>query len=162
EVEVVGFENECPLLRLLGKADRVSDLVGEKLSEPHVRSVLDRVFASQGLAPTFALVVPIADRPAYYRLYLQGPPAQVDTRPLAAALEAGLRETPHYASPVGLGHLAPADACVLDPAGEPAARVYLRCQIRRGVRPGNVKPAVLESWPGWADEFATADRTPTA
>ncbi len=31
-VEVVGFEHECPLLRFLGKTDRVSDLVGEKLA----------------------------------------------------------------------------------------------------------------------------------
>lgn len=158
EVEVVGFENECPLLRFLGKADRVSDLVGEKLSEPHVRSVLDRVFATHRLAPAFALLVPIMARPARYRLYVQGLPTDFDDALLAAELEFGLRENPHYAYAIGLGQLDPAEVCVLDAAGDSASQVYLRCQIRRGIRPGNVKPVVLDAWPGWPEEFATIDR----
>jgi hypothetical protein len=158
EVEVVGFENECPLLRFLGKADRVSDLVGEKLSEPHVRSVLDRGFATHSLAPAFALLVPVAGRPARYRLYVQGRPTDFDEALLAAALESGLRENPHYAYAIGLGQLAPAEVHLLDPIGEPASQVYLRCQIRRGIRPGNIKPAVLDAWPGWPEEFASIDR----
>lgn len=162
EVEVAGFENQCPLLRFLGKADRVSDLVGEKLSEPHVRSVLDRIFAADGLTPTFAMLVPVAFRPTHYRLYLQGPPQDLDTGSLAAALEAGLSENPHYAYAVGLGQLRPADVSVLDPVGESASQVYLRCQVRRGLRAGNIKPAVLDSWPGWAEEFAAVHRTPNA
>src|SRR5262249_54105242 len=40
EIEVVGFHHQCPLLRFLGKSDQISDLVGEKLAEPHVRTVL--------------------------------------------------------------------------------------------------------------------------
>ena len=44
EVEVVGFANRCPLLRFLGKSDCIGDLVGEKLSEPHVRAVLHGLF----------------------------------------------------------------------------------------------------------------------
>ncbi len=64
EVQVAGFLHQCPLLRFLGKADRVSDLVGEKLAESHVRSVCARVFAALGLAPRFALLAPVADRPA--------------------------------------------------------------------------------------------------
>jgi hypothetical protein len=159
EVEVVGFENECPLLRFLGKADRVSDLVGEKLSEPHVRSILDRVFTDHEWAPVFALLVPVVARPARYRLYVQGPPTDFDDALLATALENGLRENPHYAYAVGLGQLAPAEVCVLDTAGESASQVYLRCQIRRGARPGNIKPAVLDAWPGWPEEFAAIDRT---
>ncbi len=33
EVEAAGFLRQCPLLRFLGKCDRISDLVGEKLAE---------------------------------------------------------------------------------------------------------------------------------
>jgi len=163
EVQVVGLENECPLLRFLGKADRVSDLVGEKLSEPHVRSVLDKVFAANGLTSRFAMLVPVETLPGRrYRLYLQGLPPHVDGVSLTAALEEGLRQNPHYAYAVGLGQLAPAEVCVLDPAGEPASQVYLRCQIRRGMRAGNVKPAVLDPWAGWSEEFAKLGRTPSA
>ena len=45
EVEVVDFENECPLVRFVGKSDRVCDLVGEKLADAHVRGALERIFA---------------------------------------------------------------------------------------------------------------------
>ena len=59
EVEVVGFFRRCPLLRFLGKSDRVSDLVGEKLAEAHVQGVLDRLLAAAELQPRFALLVPV-------------------------------------------------------------------------------------------------------
>ena len=72
-MEVVGSHHQCPLLRFAGKGDATSDLVGEKLAEPHVRAVLDRLIATQGLQPRFAVVVPIVDRPAHYRLYIQAP-----------------------------------------------------------------------------------------
>ena len=49
EIEIVGFENQCPLLRFLGRADGGCDLVGEKLAEPHVRGVLDRLLDGRGL-----------------------------------------------------------------------------------------------------------------
>src|SRR5262249_49343993 len=66
EVEVVGFHHQCPLLRFAGKYDGTSDLVGEKLAEPHVRAVLDRLLAARGSQPCFALLVPILARPARY------------------------------------------------------------------------------------------------
>ena len=65
EVEITGFSAECPLLRFLGKADRVVDLVGEKLAESHVRSVLERVFARHRCTATFALLVPVLGTAAH-------------------------------------------------------------------------------------------------
>ena len=73
EIEIVGFHHQCPLLRFLGKCDQISDLVGEKLAEPHVRAVLERLPVLSRLAPRFTLLVPALDRPPRYRLYLQGP-----------------------------------------------------------------------------------------
>ncbi len=153
EVEVVGFEHQCPLLRFLGKADRTSDLVGEKLAEPHVRAVLDRVFAAQGLAPRFALVVPVEGRPAHYCLYLQGPECGSPPAALSAALQAGLEENPHYAYAVRLGQLGPVEVEILDPAGTPAWSLYEQRALARGQKAGNIKPAALDAWPGWSDVF---------
>jgi hypothetical protein len=155
EVEVVGFDNQCPLLRFLGKADRVSDLVGEKLSEPHVRAVLDRLFAAHRLEPRFALLAP-EDGPPRYRLYLQA--AGLDGRPellaaLQTALQAGLAENPHYRYAVGLQQLAPAEIHVLDSDGEPGWQVYERVCLARGQKCGDIKPAALDSQPGWSQEF---------
>jgi hypothetical protein len=157
EVEVVGFENDCPLLRFLGKADRVSDLVGEKLAEPFVRSALDRLFAAQHLVPHFALLVPVEGWPARYRLYLQGANLADNSIPVARIqelLDAALAENPHYAYAVRLGQLAPVEIAILDPRGEPGWCVYERCCLARGQRAGNIKPAALDSWTGWPAEFA--------
>jgi hypothetical protein len=148
EMEVAGFENECPLLRFLGKADSVSDLVGEKLSEPHVRAVLERVLAAAGLTPQFALLVPVAGRPSRYRLYVQTAAA---VEGLQAPLEAGLAENPYYRQAVALGQLAPVEVRQLDPDGEPGWRVYERVCLARGQRAGNIKPTALVTGPDWAD-----------
>jgi hypothetical protein len=160
EVEVAGFENECPLLRFLGKSDCISDLVGEKLAEPHVRVVLERVFAKHGLTPRFALLAAVAGRPARYRLYLQSPGAG-DSAGLIAGLEAGLEENPHYRHAVHLGQLAPAEIEVLDPQGEPGWQIYERRCLARGQRAGNIKPLSLEKVP---DTFTAAspNRKPVA
>jgi hypothetical protein len=150
-VEVVGFEGECPLLRFLGKGDRVSDLVGEKLAEVHVREVLDRAFAALGLAPSFALLVPVEGRPARYRLYLQGPhdaPAG-----LREAVQAGLEENPYYRHAIRLGQLDSLEVSVLPPGGEPGWAVYERVCLARGQKAGDIKPAALDVWMGWPREF---------
>ena len=96
-VEVVGFEKQCPLLRFLGKADRVSDLVGEKLGEPHVRDALNRAFSAHAISPRFCLVVPVAGQPPHYRLYLQG--SELVGRPelpgsMASVVQTGLEDNP--------------------------------------------------------------------
>jgi hypothetical protein len=56
-VEVVGFHQQCPLLRFLGRS-AVSDLVGEKLDEAFVAAVLDRVLRWHGITSRFALLAP--------------------------------------------------------------------------------------------------------
>jgi hypothetical protein len=153
EVEVVGFEQQCPLLRFLGKADRTSDLVGEKLAEPHVRAVFDRVFAAHGLTPRFALLVPVEGRPARYRLYLQAPGLPFHLGGLSMALQAGLEENPHYAYAVRLGQLGPVEVQLLDPGGVPAWSLYEQQALARGQKAGAIKPAALDAWLGWPEVF---------
>ncbi|MHC4401571.1 MAG: GH3 auxin-responsive promoter family protein [Planctomycetota bacterium] len=157
EVAVVGFENGCPLLRFLGKADCVSDLVGEKLSEPHVRQVLHRMFSSTDLSPTFALVVPVDGRPPRYRLYLQGLKEQHRSPTvvsLAESLEDGLSENPYYRYAVSLGQLAPAEVNLLDDASQSGRARYERRCLELGQRLGDIKPTTLDPRPGWAEVFA--------
>jgi len=156
EVEVVDFEEQCPLLRFLGKSDRVSDLVGEKLSEAHVGGVLNRLFETRCLSPDFAMLVPVDGRPPRYRLYLQGGGGTgVSRRQLAAALQAGLEENPHYRYATRLEQLAPVEVSVLDASSEPAGQIYHRRCVAEGQKPGDVKPAALDPRPGWAEEFAS-------
>ena len=158
-VEVVGFENQCPLLRFIGRMDRVTDLVGEKLGEPHVREVLDYAFAAHGVAPRFALVVPVDEETRCYRLYVQGidggaTQSLVDS--LAASIQAGLEENPHYRHAIRLGQLAALQVHVLAGSGEPGWAVYERECLARGQKPGDIKPTALDSWTGWPIRFAEA------
>ncbi|HYT87664.1 MAG TPA: GH3 auxin-responsive promoter family protein, partial [Gemmataceae bacterium] len=153
EVEVVGFHERCPLLRFLGKMDRVSDLVGEKLAEVHVRGVLERTLAARGWAVRFALLVPVLGRPSHYALYLQGPGLGADTAALAADIQAGLEENPHYRYAVGLGQLATVEVRLLRADGPAAWRVYEAVCLERGQKLGDIKPAALDAWTGWPERF---------
>jgi hypothetical protein len=157
EVEVVGSYQECPLLRFIGRSDATSDLVGEKLAEPHVRAVLDRLLATQALRPRFALLVPVLDRPARYRLYLQAPELSGGSQPLGQlrqGLEDGLRENPYYRHAVAVGQLAPAEVVALNPGGGSAWLLYERRCLAEGQKCGNVKPTALDRRTGWPDFFA--------
>lgn len=157
EVEVVGFQQQCPLLRFLGKSDSTSDLVGEKLAEAHVRAVLDALFVAQSLQPRFALLVPIVERPARYRLYMQAP-GITDGSPLLdrlrQGLEDGLKENPYYRHAVAAGQLAPAEVTALDPAGDSAWMRYERRCLAEGQKCGSIKPTALDRRTGWSEIFA--------
>jgi hypothetical protein len=157
EVEVVGFSNQCPLFRFLGRGDHVSDMVGEKLAEPHVRLAVDRSLAVCGLEPRFSLLTPLRERPVRYRFYLQLAtgakfhPTMIDQ--LQRLLEAHLAENPHYRYAVGLCQLAPVEIRPLDAHGEPAWQLYQRRCLARGQKAGNIKPVALDTWDGWPEVF---------
>jgi hypothetical protein len=120
--------------------------------------VLDRSLARRGLAPRFALLVPVEGKPARYRLYVQGPGLANGAelfRGLEADLQAGLEENPHYRYAVSLGQLARVEVQALR-SSEPAWRIYERRCLARGQKAGDVKPTALDRWTGWAEEFRAA------
>lgn len=153
-VEVVGFVNQCPLLRFVGRADRVSDLVGEKLDETHVRDVVDQVLRECGLSPSFSMMVPVDNGVRCYRLYLQGVTlSAAQKRDLEARLEAGLNDNPYYHYAVQLGQLASLQVQLLPSNGDSAWSVYERECVARGQKLGDIKPTVMHGWTGWAKKF---------
>jgi hypothetical protein len=155
-VEVTGFENQCPLLRFVGRADRGCDLVGEKLREPHVQEVLRRVFAAHQLAPRFALMVPVAADLRGYCLYLQGDDVErMNTRCqwIARDVERGLCENPYYRYAVQLGQLRPLVVRILKVRFEEAWQTYEHTCLARGTKAGDIKSSLLDSWTGWCHQF---------
>jgi hypothetical protein len=156
EIEVVGFSNQCPLIRFLGKSELVSDLVGEKLAEPHVRDVLDRLPALREIQPRFALLVPVLDRPPRYRLYIQGPAANAAHSLLEALrveLQSGLEENPYYRHAISVGQLSAVEVAALDPAAEPAWLLFERHCLGQGQTCGDLKPIALDRRTGWPERF---------
>lgn len=155
-IEVVGFENRCPLVRFCGRPE-TSDLVGEKLTEAQVRAVLERAFALVGIRPRFALVAPVPASPPHYRLYLQLQPADAELQSslpaLAERLQTGLEENPHYRYAVRVGQLAAIELRELDPQAECGWRVYERHALASGRKLGDIKPTVLDQGAKWSGEL---------
>lgn len=118
-----------PLLRFLGRADNISDLVGEKLDEGFVASCL------AGLG-RFAVLVAVEDRAPYYLVILEGDNADAA---LGQRLDGRLCANPQYAYARRLGQLGPLR--VQTRAG--AEQAYLRWRVDQGQRLGDVKPPSL-------------------
>ncbi len=149
QVEVVGHVAATPCIRFLGKGDRVADWFGEKLSEPFVTTVVEQVLAQATIVPRFVLFAP-ADLPDgfAYTLYLEAETV-VDCAQAAQALDAALCANFHYAYCRRLGQLGPARVQrVVD-----GAAIYLAVVQQRGVKLGNIKPALLDREPVWDDAF---------
>jgi len=140
-------------VRFIGRANGTSDLVGEKLDEVHVRTVLERVFAECGVEVSFAIMVPVAGPTPQYRLYLQGPGA-LPLAHLCERVQCGLEENPYYRHAVQMGQLAPLGICLLDPKGPTGGEYLERAALARGQKIGDVKPRALDPWPGWEGIFA--------
>lgn len=137
-VKVHGFAGTAPLLEFLGRGAQVSDLCGEKLSEPFVVSAL------QPLGVRFAVVAPAGAQDRYL-LYLDAAEASVErAAALAARAEAALCRNPQYAYARQLGQLA-----ALEPrrCTRPLDS-WLGAGMARGQRLGDIKPPALAP-AGW-------------
>ena len=134
-VRVDGFVGRTPSVRFVGRAGNVSDRFGEKLDEPFVAGVVDRL-----RQPTwrFAMLAPDGPR---YALYVDG---DVSVG-LADRLDAELRRNPHYGYCRDLGQLGA--ATVVEVSG--GSEGYLRRLAASGQRIGDVKPSALSRLEGW-------------
>lgn len=151
-IEVVGFKASCPLVRFIGRANGTSDLVGEKLDEVHVRTVLERVFAECGVEVPFSLVVPVAAPTPHYRLYVQSQ-RELPLARLCELVQCGLEENPYYRHAIRMKQLAPLDFHSLVPAGPSGWEYVERAAVARGQKIGDAKPRMLDPWPGWEAIF---------
>jgi len=151
-IAVNGFAGSTPSIEFVGRADRVSDRFGEKLSDGFVTGVIDELFASLS-PPRFAMLAPesIAEGIAYTLLVEpEGPlPAGLDR-----TLERCLRRNPHYAWCVELGQLRPARVVSVGPRAD---RTYLEACAARGQRLGDIKPSSLRTESGWEHALRGVD-----
>ena len=135
-IAVSGFLDKTPCIEFLGRQGAGSDICGEKLNDAFVGGIL-RELSGDG----FSLLVP---NQAGYTLYSN---SDID----AAALERRLAENPHYKWAVQINQLRPVRVVKVSDA---ASSVYLEVCCSRGQKLGDIKPAALDTWPGWHDTFA--------
>lgn len=151
-VEVVAHEAQCPLLHFVGKADQISDLVGEKLAEPFVARQISSLLKQHGLTATFAMLIPIATPPRY-RWVLQLQHGAKINPAIVAHLDDLLMENPHYAYARGLKQLHSIELCEIDTHAPSAWEIYERELLRQGARAGNIKPVSLACSTQWDRVF---------
>lgn len=134
-VECTGFCERTPALRFLGRAGNVSDLCGEKLSEPFVAEVLAALWPDAASRPEQAWLRPFSEPDgAGYELVVFRPIPDA----LLEDLDDRLRENPHYDLARKLGQLLPPRACI-----EPETTPGFAPNDPR--RLGDIKPLVLKS-----------------
>ncbi|HXH37793.1 MAG TPA: GH3 auxin-responsive promoter family protein [Thermoanaerobaculia bacterium] len=134
--DLVRYEGQSdsgrPILEFVGRGNAVSDLVGEKLTEPFVASCLATV-------PGFRLLVPARASNGYVLMTEAGAPVSIE------AIERRLCDNPQYAYARRIGQL---EALRLMPIQRLYDR-YARAQTEEGVRLGDVKPAALRNERAW-------------
>jgi len=150
-VEVTDFYHQVPCIKFIGKADRVSDFFGEKLSEQFVANVLERFFKQHHLAPMFAMLTPGDTDTFHYTLYVELPTystIELSTH-LTTELDSALRENFHYDYCRNLGQIGEARIIPVTCGAE----TYIRACQARGQKLGDIKSAVLQKTTGWGTWF---------
>ena len=148
-----------PVIRFEGRA-HLSDLVGEKLEEGHVRSVLTRLLASHGTRPRFLLLAPErTSAGGYYTLFIEPeePLSPSREEAILEALDQGLGENFHYRYARELGQLERPRMVVIEE--NTGRESYMRRCAASGQRLGDIKPVLLDHRTGWREAFTPAKRT---
>lgn len=129
-VRCVSVRDGCPRLVFEGRATLVSDMVGEKLEEAFVASVLNTLGVIAALAPE-------ANHKPHYELWLDD--ESPEHAALARAVDAALRANPQYAYARDLGQLGPVIAI-----HRPAFQAHRsQARLAAGHRLGDLKPVCL-------------------
>lgn len=139
-VEVTALDGELPILRFIGRAN-TSDAFGEKLTEAHARSAIERACPDA----QFAMLALEDEGEPHYALFVDAE-AAVDVD----ALDESLRTNPHYEYCRRLGQLGPARVVRVE--GDAHGRYLAACQSD-GQRLGDIKPLALHPGRNWTKRF---------
>lgn len=137
-IRVSHFYQKTPCLEFLGRDRSISDLVGEKLSETFVKTVLEDL----SLEPTFfKTLVPVTQPVAHYLLLLDE--AQEPPEAIAQQLDRELMRSPHYRHARLLGQLAPPRVFI----SKEIPHALIRYRTQSGKKWGDLKPEILATAP---------------
>lgn len=153
-VKVVGFKDQCPLIKFVGRNSKISDLFGEKLNDYHVSKVANEVLKENSLEPSFFMTAPerIGESVAYTLFVESNSP--IDSKKLAEEFDLKLQDNYHYKYCRKLGQLVTPKVFLIEKTSDRSASdIYLEENRINGKKIGNVKPAVLSSRLDWSKKF---------
>jgi len=149
-IQVVGFVEQCPLIRFIGREGHVSDWFGEKLTDAYVSGVLKDAVARAGVIPAFAMVAYDDGPPAGgYVLYIESVASDEELQRLGEDVESALCRAFHYDYARRLQQLASLRVF----RTEAAETYFLERSMREGQRAGDVKLTALDRRSGWSRTF---------
>ncbi len=157
-VEVLGFEVECPLIRFVGKQDKVVDICGEKLNEQFVSNVVKQVISKVSHHPSFWMVAPerSSAQVVEYILFVQfenGPFIEEEVlRGIGQEIDSAFRENFHYDYCRRLGQLGHCKVFLIG-NDQDAFQTYLTTCVELGQRLGDIKPVALHPYQYWSTKL---------
>jgi hypothetical protein len=136
----VGYVEQTPDLKFLGRGKEISDMVGEKLSALPLPQFFKTIQSQQGITATaMYLCSHVTPRPGY-RLLISGVDEN-DAQILTKALESCLFQNPYYEQAVQLGQLTPLGyLCIPD---DFSLRLFRHYQNQKRIRDGDIKLPLL-------------------
>jgi len=155
-VRVTGSIGDAPTIVFISKEGLVSDLHGEKLNAFHVQRCFEDACRTARLQPAFTLVAPcmmFSGRHSYGLFIGSAGLAQEQIRTFGALVENGLRQNFHYALCQSTGQLGSLRCYQIHGDGRKGFSIYHAEMERRGFKPGDIKPAVLDHQSGWEKLF---------
>lgn len=154
-IEVLGFEAQCPLIRFVGKQDKVVDICGEKLNEQFVSDIVKPILAELSHQPTFWMMAPVQSSTVEYTLFIQfedGSDLDGTLERMGREIDQALRENYHYDYCRRLGQLGQCRVFLVD-SRQSAHEAYLNVCTELGQRLGDIKPVALHPFKDWSQKF---------
>ena len=158
-VEICDFWKKVPVMRFVGRSDKVVDLVGEKLNEILAERFVGETLKKFDISPLFWMVAPQKlDLGCYrYTLFMELRDfVEKDILvKLAEAIDGKFKENYHYRYARILGQLSGLGLFLIDSKnGESAGEIFIKTSYRLGQQLGSIKNARLHRYEDWAKEFS--------
>lgn len=148
-VQVSGFFHGTPCLKFMGRGNRFSDMVGEKLSEYQVVEMIQRLRRTMHLENLKVLIYADSHAgTAFYCALVDGENIWSETIPsMEYLMDSEIRKNPYYDQARNLGQLGAIKVRLLNPGQYEA--IMRQIQLGKGISDGDFKNPVLLSSSAW-------------
>lgn len=160
-VEITGFIDLSPTMRFISKSGHISDMMGEKLHERHVKDCFKQAFKKYNMQPEFFLLTPIKNENSgvRYCIFLQDRSlTQKKVDDFLLDFDTMLRENFHYDYCRKLGQI---DNPALFQISSDGLNTYHKEMLTRNIGQGDIKPMCLDHHSNWDQLFSGAYYTIT-
>ncbi|MBV1920301.1 MAG: GH3 auxin-responsive promoter family protein [Pseudomonadales bacterium] len=142
--------HKTPCLSFQGKADRISDLCGEKLHAKQVESAINKAKEETGLATVFIMIAPKRTNRRGYMIFVEANAVDETIAVFTRRVEQNLMQSHHYSYCRNLGQL---DALESQKVKQ-GTKTYQGALLDAGYQLGSIKPSYLEYKLDWTSIFS--------